>query len=393
MNPFRYERAHDAQSAVATLAAAPAGAFLGGGTNLVDLMKLGVATPELLVDVARLPDDRIEALPDGGVRIGAAVRNSDLAADRTIRARYPVLSQALLVGRVRAAAQPRDDRRQPLAAHALRLLPGRVEAVQQARAGQRLPRARGLPPQPRDPRRIGGVHRDASVRHGGRAGGARRRRARAGTGRRAVDPARRFPPLARRRAAARHRARARRADHRGRSAAARVRGAVGVPQSARPRVVRVRARVGRRGARRRRRHACATCGSRWAASRTSRGARRRAEDVLRGAPASEEVFRHAADAVLAEARPLEQNAFKVPLVRNVVVRTLLDLAEGEHDRLARRSARRWTASTGRSKSPARPPTPTNIRRRTSATSTSCRARSPRGASPRSMPAPRARCRA
>src|SRR5947209_11825811 len=98
MNPFRYERANDAQSAVATLAAAPAGAFLGGGTNLVDLMKLGVATPELLVDVARLPNDRIEALPDGGVRIGAAVRNSELAADRTIRTRYPVLSQALLSG-------------------------------------------------------------------------------------------------------------------------------------------------------------------------------------------------------------------------------------------------------------------------------------------------------
>src|SRR5438067_12218324 len=98
MNPFRYERASDAASAVALLAENPNGAFLGGGTNLVDHMKLGVAQPDLLVDVARLPYDRIEPLPDGGVRIGALVRNSDLAADRTIRSRYPLLAQALLAG-------------------------------------------------------------------------------------------------------------------------------------------------------------------------------------------------------------------------------------------------------------------------------------------------------
>lgn len=83
MNPFRYERASDAVTAVAMLAQTPTGAFLGGGTNLVDLMKLGVAQPDLLVDVARLPYDHIEPLPDGGVRIGGAVRNSELAADRT----------------------------------------------------------------------------------------------------------------------------------------------------------------------------------------------------------------------------------------------------------------------------------------------------------------------
>jgi xanthine dehydrogenase YagS FAD-binding subunit len=98
MTPFRYERAEDAQGAVATLAAAPAAAFLGGGTNLVDLMRLGVATPELLVDVSRLPNGEITATPDGGVRIGAAVKNSVLAANRTIRTRYPVLAQALLSG-------------------------------------------------------------------------------------------------------------------------------------------------------------------------------------------------------------------------------------------------------------------------------------------------------
>jgi len=98
MNPFRYERATDASSAVAALTQAPAGAVLGGGTNLVDLMKLGVEKPDLLVDVSRLPYNRIELLSDGGVRIGAAVRNSELAADRAIRTRYPMLAQALLSG-------------------------------------------------------------------------------------------------------------------------------------------------------------------------------------------------------------------------------------------------------------------------------------------------------
>src|SRR2546427_11294644 len=98
MNPFRYERASDASMAIAMLAQAPEGAFLGGGTNLVDLMKLGVAKPELLIDISHLPYDRVELLADGSVRIGAAVRNGDLAADRTIRTRYPLLAQALLAG-------------------------------------------------------------------------------------------------------------------------------------------------------------------------------------------------------------------------------------------------------------------------------------------------------
>ncbi|HEX3844502.1 MAG TPA: xanthine dehydrogenase family protein subunit M [Steroidobacteraceae bacterium] len=98
MTPFDYERATDASSAVARVSARPNAVFLGGGTNLVDHMRLGVARPELLVDVTRLPFSRIEPLPGGGIRIGAGVRNSDLAADETIRSRYPVLSQALLAG-------------------------------------------------------------------------------------------------------------------------------------------------------------------------------------------------------------------------------------------------------------------------------------------------------
>jgi xanthine dehydrogenase YagS FAD-binding subunit len=98
MNPFIYRRAADAEGAVATVTAHPGAAFLAGGTNLVDHMKLGINRPELLVDITRLPLDRIEQLPDGGVRIGAGVRNSDLATDAVVRARYPVLSQALLSG-------------------------------------------------------------------------------------------------------------------------------------------------------------------------------------------------------------------------------------------------------------------------------------------------------
>ncbi|WP_116450033.1 FAD binding domain-containing protein [Blastococcus litoris] len=98
MREFRYERAADAPAAVALLAASPDGAFLGGGTNLVDLMKLGVATPDVLVDVRELTSREVTELPDGGLRIGAGVPNADLAADRRVRERFPVLAQALLAG-------------------------------------------------------------------------------------------------------------------------------------------------------------------------------------------------------------------------------------------------------------------------------------------------------
>jgi xanthine dehydrogenase YagS FAD-binding subunit len=92
---FAYERAADADAAVR--AAAGGATFLGGGTNLVDLMKLGVAQPERLVDVRRLPG-AIEELEDGGLRVGASVTNNDLAADARVRERFPALSQALLAG-------------------------------------------------------------------------------------------------------------------------------------------------------------------------------------------------------------------------------------------------------------------------------------------------------
>jgi xanthine dehydrogenase YagS FAD-binding subunit len=95
--PFDYHRADDADDAVATVIDHPGAVFLGGGTNLVDHLKLGIAHTDLLVDVSRLPLDQVEEL-DGGLRIGASVRNSDLAAHPLVRQRYPVLSRALLAG-------------------------------------------------------------------------------------------------------------------------------------------------------------------------------------------------------------------------------------------------------------------------------------------------------
>src|SRR5919107_5216684 len=97
MKPFAYVRPSDVEAAVQA-AASPGATFLGGGTNLVDLMREGIEQPDTVVDVSRLPLDTIEDLPDGGVRIGAMVRNSALAADRRVRTGYRVLSQALLSG-------------------------------------------------------------------------------------------------------------------------------------------------------------------------------------------------------------------------------------------------------------------------------------------------------
>jgi xanthine dehydrogenase YagS FAD-binding subunit len=96
VRPFDYARAADPAGAVA-LVARPAAKYLAGGTNLVDLMKLGVETPALLVDVTRLLPTGIEESADG-LRIGAGARNSDVAVDRRVRAGWPVLSQALLAG-------------------------------------------------------------------------------------------------------------------------------------------------------------------------------------------------------------------------------------------------------------------------------------------------------
>lgn len=98
MKPFTYERAHSPAEAVASAAKNSGAKFLAGGTNLLDLMKLQIEVPGHLIDVNRLGLDTIEDTPDGGLRIGALVRNTDLAAHRRVRSDYGVLARALLAG-------------------------------------------------------------------------------------------------------------------------------------------------------------------------------------------------------------------------------------------------------------------------------------------------------
>jgi xanthine dehydrogenase YagS FAD-binding subunit len=97
MQTFRYNQAQTVEGAVRAAGNA-GGAFIAGGTTLVDLMKLNVLQPRSVVDINALPLDRVESLPGGGLRIGAMVRNSDLAWNQTVRQQYVVLSEALLSG-------------------------------------------------------------------------------------------------------------------------------------------------------------------------------------------------------------------------------------------------------------------------------------------------------
>jgi xanthine dehydrogenase YagS FAD-binding subunit len=98
MKSFTYERAMSPEAAAAAALSRPGAKFIAGGTNLLDLMKLQIETPLHLIDITRLGLDKTEVTTDGGVRIGAMVRNSDLAADPRIRKDYAVLSRALLSG-------------------------------------------------------------------------------------------------------------------------------------------------------------------------------------------------------------------------------------------------------------------------------------------------------
>jgi xanthine dehydrogenase YagS FAD-binding subunit len=332
VNPFRYERAGDASDAITLLSQEPMGLLLAGGTNLVDLMKLDVAQPELVIDITHLPYDRIESLPDGGVRIGALVRNSDLAADRLIRARYPVLAQALLAG---ASGQLRNmattggnllqrtrcvyfqdvskpcNKRAPGSGCPAREGYNRELAILGASeaciathpsdmavalaALDAVVRVLG----PSDERTIPLVdfhrlpgdepQRDTVLQHGELIT--------------AVD----LPPLA-----FASRSRYRKVRDRASYAFALV--SVAAALDLADGVVRdVRLALG------------GVAHKPWRAWK--------AEAALRGAAATEETFRRAAEAELADAQPLPGNVFKVPLARNVIVRTLLDLlktAEENH---------------------------------------------------------------
>ena len=326
MKPFRYLRADDVSGAVAMLAEAPKGAFLAGGTNLVDLMKLEVAAPDVLVDVRKLTSDRVDELPDGGLRIGAAVPNSELAAHRAVRRRYPVLSEALLSG---ASGQLRNfattagnllqrtrcvyfqdvttpcNKREPGSGCSAREGFQRQAAIlgwsercvathpsDMAVAMVALD-ATVLTQGPNGPRRIPltELHRlpgeeperDTVLEHGELII--------------AVD----LPPLA-----FATRSRFRKVRDRASFAFGLV--SVAAALDAADGVVRD-ARLALGG----------VAHTPWRATR--------AEEVLRGAPATERSFRDAAEAELAAARPLPGNGFKVPLARGAVVRTLLDLVE------------------------------------------------------------------
>jgi xanthine dehydrogenase YagS FAD-binding subunit len=308
------------------MAESPTAMFLGGGTNLVDLMKLEVATPDLLVDVTRLPHAEIAEGPDGGLSVGAAVRNSDLAADQLVRQRYPMLAQAVLMGasgqvrnlatvggnllqRTRCVyfqdvtkpcnkrapgsgcpAREGDHRNLAILGHSeacvathpsdMAVALAALDAVVhvQGPSGQRSIPLVGLHRLPGDE-----PNRDTVLEHG------------------ELITSVEVPalPLA-------SRSRYRKVRDRASFAFAvvSIAAALEVADGA---VRDVRVAFG------------GVAPRPWRASR--------AEDLLRGAPATEESFARAADAELAEARPLRDNAFKVRLARNLLVRTLSELAE------------------------------------------------------------------
>jgi len=138
MRAFTFERARSPAEAAAAATRTPGAKFIAGGTNLLDLMKLEIEAPPHLIDVNGLGLDQIEPTPEGGLRIGALVRNTDLAADARIRRDYGVLSRALLAGGVRPVTQQGDHRGQSASAYPLPLFLRYQSGLQQTHAGQRM---------------------------------------------------------------------------------------------------------------------------------------------------------------------------------------------------------------------------------------------------------------
>ncbi|OIK28224.1 FAD binding domain-containing protein [Streptomyces malaysiense] len=326
MREFDYRRATDVAGAVALLGADPDTRYLGGGTNLVDLMKTGVERPARLVDIRELPLDRIEPAPDGGLRIGATVTNADLAAHPEVRRRYPALAQAVLAG---ASGQLRN----------MATVGGNL--LQRTRCGyfadvtrpcnKRIPGS-GCPA-------VEGEHHNHAIL------GASEHCV-------AVHPSDMAVPLAAFDAVVHYET----ADGPGElpladfyppvgetphletslPAGALITGVVlpPAPVAARSRYRKVRERASyafaigslaaaldiRDGAVHEARLALGAVASRpWRA--------RTAEEVLTGAPAAPETYAAAAEAELAAARPLPHNGYKVTLMRNLVVAVLTELAE------------------------------------------------------------------
>jgi xanthine dehydrogenase YagS FAD-binding subunit len=328
VRPFRYERAPegDLAGAVAMLAATPNGAYLAGGTNLIDHMRLGIATPDVLVDIRRATSGRIDELPNGWLRIGAAVTNSDVAADRTVRRRYPMLSEAILSG---ASAQLRN-----LATTGGNLLQRTRCAYFQDLTTPCNKRDPGSGCSARD-----GYHRDHAILGASEACVATHPSDMA-VALVALDAvvltmgaggARTLPLVDLYRPPGDHPERDTVLEH-GELITAVVLPALPFAERSRYRKVRDRASYAfalvsvaaaldvARGIVRDVRIALGGVAHKpWRATR--------AEQALRGAPASERCFREAADIELRSAQPLPGNAFKVPLARNVIVRTLIDLVE------------------------------------------------------------------
>jgi xanthine dehydrogenase YagS FAD-binding subunit len=331
--PFDYRRVDDPAAAVAAVTGHPEAVYLAGGTNLVDHLKLGIVEPRTLVDVSGLGLDEVEEMPGGGLRIGASVRNSDLAAHPLVRERYPALSRALLAGasgQLRNAAttagnllqRTRCDyfqdvttpcnKREPgsgcsaiggytrhhavlgASEHCIAVHPSDMAVAMVALdavavvLGDRGERTIGLT----DLHRLPGEapHRDTVLEHG------------------ELITAVELPdlPMARRSTYRKVRDRASYAF-----ALVSVAAALDLEGDDPATVRDVRLALG------------GVAHKPWRATR--------AEDLLRGMPATEDSFRQAAEAELADARPQEGNAFKVPMTRNTVVAVLRDLT-------ARRSA-------------------------------------------------------
>ena len=326
MRPFAYERPEDAAGALAASAGVPDARYLAGGTNLVDLMKLGVEQPGRLVDVSRLPMDAVKELPDGGLRIGANVRNSDLAVSAVVRERYPLLSQALLSGasgqlrnratiagnllqRTRCAyfqdvskpcnkraagsgcpAREGDHRNLAILGHSPACVathPSDMAVAMVAIGGEvHVVGPRGTRTIP-----LGGLHR--------LPGDEPERDTVLGPG--DLITAIELTPL---RFARRSRYRKVRDRASFSFAVASLAAAVDIDDGT------VRdSRIAFGG----------LAHAPWRALR--------AEEMLRGAPATQESFARAAEAELEQALPLRDNAFKVPLARNLLVRTLTELCE------------------------------------------------------------------
>ncbi|MFC4588589.1 FAD binding domain-containing protein [Sphaerisporangium corydalis] len=325
MRPFAYERVSTARSAVAAAGEGTDAMYLGGGTNLVDLMRLGVVAPGTLVDVTRIAGG-VEETPGGGLLIGAEVRNGDLAAHPLVRSRYPMLAEAVLSG---ASGQIRN-----MATVGGNLLQRtRCSYFQDVTkpCNKRDPGS-GCPARAGDHRNLAifGHSESCVATHPSDMAVALAAldavvHVEGADGPRSVP----MPGL--------HRLPGDRPDRDTVLGPGDLVTAVEVPPlpfAARSRYRKVRDRASFSFAVVSVAAALEVSGGVVRDCRIALGAvahvpwrAEAAEAALRGAPATEERFGLAADAELARARPLPLNRFKVPLVRNVMIRVLADLVE------------------------------------------------------------------